>query len=206
LYNINYSKINEGFYSKNLANLSLSKYKNLRTLKIENYQENLKSNFSGKSYSFESGVGYKFKIIDNFSITPDLAIQYFKLTQDSYKEKGQTDSALRVNGFNYDEIIAKLGVNFAGKFTYSEYEYQPNFAISWDRKLKNKQQLTQSNFVNVNNSNINSLKILQRDKLNLGFGFNLTDKDNQKINLKYDLQLANRFINNIGFIEYSWEF
>jgi outer membrane autotransporter protein len=206
LYNINYSKINEGFYSKNLANLSLNKYKNLRTLKIENYQENLKSNFNGKSYSFESGVGYKFKIIDDFSITPDFAVQYFKLSQDSYKEKSQADSSLAVKGFNYNEFIAKLGVNFAGKFTYSEYEYKPNFAISWDRKLKNNRQLTQSNFVSGGNSNINSLKILQRDKLNLGFGLNLADKNNQRLNLKYDLQLANKFVNNVGFVEYSWEF
>ena len=206
LYNINYSKINEGFYSKNLANLSLNKYKNLRTLKIENYQEDLKSNFNGKSYSFESGVGYKFKIIDDFSITPDLSIQYFKLSQDSYKEKAQADSSLAVKGFNYNEFITKLGVNFAGKFTYSEYEYQPNFAISWDRKLKNNRQLTQSNFVSGGNSNINSLKILQRDKLNLGFGLNLADKNNQRLNLKYDLQLANHFVNNVGFVEYSWEF
>ncbi len=206
LYNINYSKINEGFYSKNLANLSLNKYKNLRTLKIENYREDLKSNFSGKSYSFESGFGYKFKIIDDFSITPDLSIQYFKLSQDSYTEKAQADSSLAVKGFNYNEFIAKLGVNFAGKFTYSEYEYKPNFAISWDRKLKNNRQLTQSNFVSGGNSNINSLKILQRDKLNLGFGLNLADKNNQRLNLKYDLQLANHFVNNVGFVEYSWEF
>ena len=206
LYNINYSKINEGFYSKNLANLSLNKYKNLRTLKIENYREDLKSNFSGKSYSFESGFGYKFKIIDDFSITPDLSIQYFKLSQDSYTEKAQADSSLAVKGFNYNEFIAKLGVNFAGKFTYSEYEYKPNFAISWDRKLKNNRQLTQSNFVSGGDSNINSLKILQRDKLNLGFGLNLADKNNQRLNLKYDLQLANHFVNNVGFVEYSWEF
>jgi len=206
LYNINYSKIYEGFYSKNLANLSLNKHKNSRTLTIENYQENLKSNFNGKSYSFESGFGYKFKIIDDFSITPDFAVQYFKLSQDSYAEKAQSDSSLAVKGFNYNEFIAKLGVNFAGKFTYSEYEYQPNFAISWDRKLKNNRQLTQSNFLSGGNSNINSLKILQRDKLNLGFGLNLADKNNQRLNLKYDLQLANKFVNNVGFVEYSWEF
>ena len=206
LYNINYSKIHEGFYSKNLVNFSLNKYKNLRTSKIENYQEDLKSNFSGKSYSFESGFGYKAKIFDNFSITPDLAIQYFKLAQDSYKEKSQADSALAVKGSNYNEFIAKLGVNFAGKFTYSDYEYQPNFAISWDRKLKNNRQLTQSNFLSGGDSNISGLKILQRDKLNLGFGLNLADKNNQRLNLKYDLQLANHFVNNVGFVEYSWEF
>ena len=206
LYNNNFSKIYKGFYSKNLANFSFNKYKNLRNIKIENYQQIAKSNFSGKSYSFESGFGYKAKIFDNFSITPDLSLQYFKFSQNSYKEKGLEDIILKVKSTNYDEFIAKFGVDFAGNFTYSEIQYKPNFSISWDRKLKNNRQLMRANFVNGNQEISNYLTILQRDKLNLGLGLNLLTQDNHKFNFKYNLQLANHFVNNVGFVEYSWEF
>lgn len=205
-YNNNFSKIYEGFYSKNLANFSFNKYKNLRNIKIENYQQTAKSNFSGKSYSLESGFGYKAKISDNFSITPDLSLQYFKFSQNSYKEKGLDDVILKVNNTNYNEFIAKFGVDFAGNFSYSQIQYKPNFSISWDRKLKNNRQLMRANFVNDNLELSNDLTILQRDKLNLGLGLNLLTEDNHKFNLKYNLQLANRYINNGGFAEYSWEF
>jgi uncharacterized protein with beta-barrel porin domain len=52
----------------------------------------------------------------------------------------------------------------------------------------------------------NSLVIAQKNIINLGFGLNLSDENNQKLNLKYNLQLANRFINNGGSIQYSWQF
>ena len=206
LYNNNFSKIYKGFYSKNLANFSFNKYKNLRNIKIENYQQIAKSNFSGKSYSFESGFGYKAKIFDNFSITPDLSLQYFKFSQNSYKEKGLEDIILKVKSANYDEFIAKFGVDFAGNFTYSEVQYKPNFSISWDRKLKNNRQLMRANFVNGGQEISNYLTILQRDKLNLGLGLNLLTQDNHKFNFKYNLQLAKSYLNNGGFAEYSWEF
>jgi outer membrane autotransporter protein len=206
LYNNNFSKIYKGFYSKNLANFSFNQYKNLRNIKIENYQQIAKSNFSGKSYSFESGFGYKAKIFNNFSITPDLSLQYFKFSQNSYKEKGLEDITLKVKRANYDEFIAKFGVDFAGNFTYSEIQYKPNFSISWDRKLKNNRQLMRANFVNGNQEISNYLTILQRDKLNLGLGLNLLTQDNHKFNFKYNLQLAKSYLNNGGFAEYSWEF
>lgn len=206
LYNNNFSKIYEGFYSKNLANFSFNQYKNLRNIKIENYQQIAKSNFSGKSYSFESGFGYKAKIFDNFSITPDLSLQYFKFSQNSYKEKGLEDIILKVKSTNYNEFIAKFGVDFVGNFTYSEIQYKPNFSISWDRKLKNNRQLMRANFVNGGQEISNDLTILQRDKLNLGIGLNLLTQDNHKFNFKYNLQLANRYLSNGGFAEYSWEF
>ena len=205
-YNNNFSKIYEGFYSKNLANFSFNKYKNLRNIKIENYQQIAKSNFSGKSYSFESGFGYKAKIFDNFSITPDLSLQYFKFSQNSYKEKGLEDVILKVKSTNYNEFIAKFGVDFAGNFSHSQIQYKPNFSISWDRKLKNNRQLMRANFVNGGQEISNDLTILQRDKLNLGIGLNLLTQDNHKFNFKYNLQLANRYLNNGGFAEYSWEF
>ncbi len=206
LYNNNFSKIYKGFYSKNLANFSFNQYKNLRNIKIENYQQIAKSNFSGKSYSFESGFGYKAKIFNNFSITPDLSLQYFKFSQNSYKEKGLEDITLKVKRANYDEFIAKFGVDFAGNFTYSEIQYKPNFSISWDRKLKNNRQLMRANFVNGNQEISNYLTILQRDKLNLGLGLNFLTQDNHKFNFKYNLQLAKSYLNNGGFAEYSWEF
>jgi len=206
-YNNNFSKIYEGFYNKNLANFSFNKYKNLRNIKIENYQQIAKSNFNGKSYSFESGFGYKAKIFDNFSITPDLSLQYFKFSQNSYKERGLQDIILKVKSTNYDEFIAKLGVDFTGNFSYSEATFKPNFSISWDRKLKNNRQLMRANFVSDGGQEINNdLTILQRDKLNLGIGLNLLTNENHKFNFKYNLQLANRYLNNGGFAEYSWEF
>ena len=206
LYNNNFSKIYEGFYSKNLANFSFNQYKNLRNIKIENYQQIAKSNFSGKSYSFESGFGYKAKIFDNFSITPDLSLQYFKFSQNSYKEKGLEDVILKVKSANYNEFIAKFGVDFEGNFSYSQIQYKPNFSISWDRKLKNNRQLLRANFVNDGQEISNYLTILQRDKLNLGIGLNLLTQDNHKFNFKYNLQLAKSYLNNGGFAEYSWEF
>ncbi len=206
LYNNNFSKIYQGFYSKNLANFSFNKYRNLRNIKIENYQQIAKSNFNGKSYSIESGFGYKTKIFDNFSITPDLSLQYFKLSQNSYKEKGLNDVILKVKSTNYSEFIAKFGVDFAGNFIHSQIQYKPNFSISWDRKLKNNRQLMRANFVNGGQEISNDLTILQRDKLNLGIGLNLLTQDNHKFNFKYNLQLANRYLNNGGFAEYSWEF
>lgn len=205
-YNNNFSKIYEGFYSKNLANLSFNQYKNSRNIKIENYQQIAKSNFGGKSYSFESGFGYKTKIFDNFSITPDLSLQYFKFSQNSYKEKGLNDVILKVKSTNYNEFIAKFGVDFAGNFTHSKILYKPNFSISWDRKLKNNRQFMRANFVNGGQEISNDLTILQRDKLNFGLGLNLLTQDNHKFNFKYNLQLANRYLNNGGFAEYSWEF
>ncbi len=209
-YNKNYAKNNEGFYNKNLANFSFNKYNNLRNIKIENYEESVKSNLSGKNYSFESGVGYKLKIIENFSITPDFSLQYFKFSQDSYKEKGSSDLALKIKGMNYNEFIAKLGIDFAGNFSHSQIQYKPNFSISWDKKLKNNRQIMQSNFINNNfdpNQTIkNNFIIAQKNIINLGFGLNLSDENNQKLNLKYNLQLANHFINNAGSLQYSWEF
>ena len=206
LYNNNFSKIYEGFYSKNLANFSFNQYKNLRNIKIENYQQIAKSNFSGKSYSFESGFGYKAKIFDNFSITPDLSLQYFKFSQNSYKEKGLEDVILKVKSANYNEFITKFGIDFAGNFSHSEIQYKPNFSISWDRKLKNNRQLMRANFVNGGQEISKDLTILQRDKLNLGIGLNLLTQDNHKFNFKYNLQFANRYLSNGGFAEYSWEF
>jgi outer membrane autotransporter protein len=209
-YNKNYTKNNKGFYNKNLANFSFSKYNNLRNIKIENYQESVKSNLSGKNYSFESGVGYKLKIIENFSITPDFSLQYFKFSQDSYKEKGSSDLALKIKGINYNEFIAKLGIDFAGNFSHSQIQYKPNFSISWDKKLKNNRQTTQSNFINTafdpNQTIKNNFIIAQKNIINLGFGLNLSDENNQKLNLKYNLQLANHFVNNAGSLQYSWEF
>jgi hypothetical protein len=68
----------------------------------------------------------------------------------------------------------------------------------------------QSNFINTAfdpNQNIkNNFIIAQKNIINLGFGLNLSDENNQKLNLKYNLQLANHFINNAGSIQYSWEF
>jgi|GEM_PF-2084936 len=206
LYNNNFSKIFEGFYSKNLANFSFNKYSNLRNIKIEDYRQTVKSNFGGKSYSFESGIGYKAKIFDNFSITPDFSIQYFKFSQNSYTEKGLNDVILKVKGTNYNELISKFGIDFASNFSYSQVQYKPNFSISWDRKLKNNRQLMRANFVNGNQEISNDLTILQRDKLNLGLGLNVMAQENHKFNFKYNLQYANRYINNGGFAEYSWEF
>ena len=206
LYNNNFSKVFEGFYSKNLANFSFNKYNNLRTIKIEDYRQTVKSNFGGKSYSFESGIGYKAKIFDNFSITPDFSIQYFKFSQNSYTEKGLNDVILKVKGTNYNELISKFGIDFANNFSYSQVQYKPNFSISWDRKLKNNRQLMRANFVNGNQEISNDLTILQRDKLNLGLGLNVIAQENHKFNFKYNLQYANRYINNGGFAEYSWEF
>lgn len=209
-YNKNYAKNNEGFYNKNLANFSFNKYNNSRNIKIENYQENVKSNLSGKSYSFESGIGYNFKIIDKFSIAPDFSLQYFKFSQNSYKEKGFSDSNLSVKGINYSEIITKLGIDFAGNFSHSQIQYKPNFTISWDKKLKNNRQIMQSNFINNSFNNAesitNSLVIAQKNIINLGFGLNLSDDNNQKFDFKYNLQLANNFINNGGSLQYYWEF
>ena len=206
LYNNNYAKVDEGFYSKNFANFSINKYKNLRNIKIENYLETAKSNFNGKSYSFESGIGYKNKILENFSITPDFSIKYFKFSQDSYKESGLGSAVLSVKGADYNEFITKLGIDFSGNFSYSAVKYQPNFTISWDRKLKNNRQIMQSNFSNGLENSKSSLVVLQRDKLNLGFGLILSENNHQKLNLRYNLQLAKHFINNGGFAEYSWEF
>ncbi len=209
-YNKNYAKNNEGFYNKNLANFSFNKYNNLRNIKIENYQESVKSNLSGKNYSIESGAGYNLKIFDSFSITPDFSLQYFKFSQDSYKEKGSSDLALKIKGINYDEFIAKLGIDFAGNFSHSQAKYKPNFSISWDKKLKNNRQIMKSNFINKdfdpNQIIKNNFIIAQKNIINLGFGLNLSDENNQKLNLKYNLQLANHFINNAGSIQYSWEF
>jgi outer membrane autotransporter protein len=206
LYNNNFSKNYEGFYSKNLANLSFNKYKNLRNIKIENYQQTAKSNFGGKSYSFESGLGYKAKIFDNFSITPDFAIQYFNFSQNSYTEKGLNDVILKVKSANYNELISKFGIDFAGNFSHSQVQYKPNFSISWDRKLKNNRQLMRANFVNGNQEISNDFTILQRDKLNLGLGLNVLAQENHKFNFKYNLQVANRYLSNGGLAEYSWEF
>ncbi len=206
LYNNNFSKIYEGFYSKNLANLSFNKYNNLRNIKIEDYRQTVKSNFGGKSYSFESGIGYKAKIFDNFSITPDFSIQYFKFSQNSYTEKGLNDIILKVKSTNYNELISKFGIDFASNFSHSQVQYKPNFSISWDRKLKNNRQLMRANFVNNNQEISNDLTILQRDKLNLGLGLNVLAQENHKFNFKYNLQVANRYLNNGGFAEYSWEF
>ena len=206
LYNNNFSKIYEGFYSKNLANLSFNKYNNLRNIKIEDYRQTVKSNFGGKSYSFESGIGYKAKIFDNFSITPDFSIQYFKFSQNSYTEKGLNDVILKVKSTNYNELISKFGIDFASNFSHSQVQYKPNFSISWDRKLKNNRQLMRANFVNSNQEISSDLTILQRDKLNLGLGLNVLAQENHKFNFKYNLQVANRYLNNGGFAEYSWEF
>lgn len=206
LYNNNFSKIYEGFYSKNLANLSFNKYNNLRNIKIEDYRQTVKSNFGGKSYSFESGLGYKVKIFDNFSITPDFAIQYFNFSQNSYTEKGLNDIILKVKSTNYNELISKFGIDFASNFSHSQVQYKPNFSISWDRKLKNNRQLMRANFVNNNQEISNDLTILQRDKLNLGLGLNVLAQENHKFNFKYNLQVANRYLNNGAFAEYSWEF
>ena len=206
LYNNNFSKNYEGFYSKNLANLSFNKYNNLRNIKIEDYRQTVKSNFGGKSYSFESGLGYKAKIFDNFSITPDFAIQYFNFSQNSYTEKGLNDVILKVKSTNYNELISKFGIDFASNFSYSQVQYKPNFSISWDRKLKNNRQLMRANFVNGNQEISNDLTILQRDKLNLGLGLNVLAQENHKFNFKYNLQVANRYLNNGGLAEYSWEF
>ncbi len=206
LYNNNFSKIYEGFYSKNLANLSFNKYNNLRNIKIEDYRQTVKSNFGGKSYSFESGIGYKAKIFDNFSITPDFSIQYFKFSQNSYTEKGLNDIILKVKSTNYNELISKFGIDFASNFSHSQVQYKPNFSISWDRKLKNNRQLMRANFVNNNQEISNDLTILQRDKLNLGLGLNVLAQENHKFNFKYNLQVANRYLSNGGLAEYSWEF
>ncbi len=209
-YNKNYAKNNEGFYNKNLANFSFNKYNNSRNVKIENYEESVKSNLSGKNYSFESGVGYKLKIIENFSITPDFSLQYFKFSQDSYKENDSSELALKIKGINYNEFIAKLGIDFAGNFSHSQIQYKPNFSISWDKKLKNNRQIMQSNFINnafdATQTIKNNFIIAQKNIINLGFGLNLSDENNQKFDFKYNLQLANHFINNAGSIQYSWEF
>ena len=63
-----------------------------------------------------------------------------------------------------------------------------------------------ANFVNNNQEISNDLTILQRDKLNLGLGLNVLAQENHKFNFKYNLQVANRYLNNGGFAEYSWEF
>ena len=113
---------------------------------------------------------------------------------------------LKVKGTNYNELISKFGIDFASNFSYSQVQYKPNFSISWDRKLKNNRQLMRANFVNGNQEISNDLTILQRDKLNLGLGLNVMAQENHKFNFKYNLQYANRYINNGGFAEYSWEF
>ncbi len=206
LYNNNSKNTGLGFYNDNLINLSLNQYSTRRDIKIGTFEKTAQADFYGVSYAAKTGIGYNLKLSDNFLLSPNVAVQYFNLSQDSYTETGAGDDGLNVNNKDFNNIVSQVGVDLASKFRFEEYKFIPKISLSWQRNLLNHEQESEISFIGGGDNLENNSISLQKNRFNLGLGINIADKYGQSFDIKYNLQAATRYSSHIGSIQYRKSF
>ena len=208
LYNNNADYSGLGFYNNNIINLAYNDYKTQRTIAVGDYLGTARGKFAGNSYSIKSGVGYRIKLSDNFMLSPTAALQYYKLSQDSYQETGAGNAGLNVVNNDYDNIISEIGVELTSKVKTKSYDLTPKFSAAWSRNLKDNSQESTVSFIGGGAKLQNDSIVPQEDRFNFGFGLDVVHSkyQDQSLRLVYDLQLASQYDGHLGSIEYSKSF
>jgi outer membrane autotransporter protein len=201
-YNNNSHRSGLGLYNSNLVNLAFNQYGTSRTIKIGSYEQVAKGKFNGMSQSIKSGFGYNMKLSDKFLLSPNAALQYFKLSQDAYQETGAGSAGLNVKNKDYSNFVSEIGFDITSKTNIEGYNAIPKLGLSWVRNLQNKKQESTVAFIGGGSEIQNNSITPQRDRMNIGLSLNLSDNENDSVTLGYNLQVASKFVSHIGSLQY----
>jgi len=195
-----------GFYNNNALVLGFNSYDTSRKIVAGTVNKTATGSFSGDSQALKIGGGYKFRIFKKSFIDPNASLQYFRVAQGDYQEKGAGNIGLEVNNKDLSGMMSDIGVSFGYHDQFDSYDFMPKLSLNWLHTLSDYRQSSSINFIGQSSKISNDAIALQRDILNVGAGFIVNDGDDAYVQFQYDLKLAKSLVGSALSAKYVFVF
>lgn len=108
---------------------------------------NTSNSYKSNSWNFAGEFGYKFRFMNNLTLTPNIGLRYFHDKRDSLTETGATWTRLHVADKNYHVLELPIGVDLGYQIVTSGAVLVPHVNFSWVPELDRKRGAATGRFI-----------------------------------------------------------
>lgn len=195
-----------GWYVDGALTYGIHQYDSSRLVSIAGVAaQTLKASHDGHQIGATTEVGVP-TTVGPAVVTPLASLAYSTLRQDSYSETGGA-AALRVSASTTDSIRSGLGAKVAAKMAaLGSWDITPTARALWTHEFNTAAQDQTSAFVAGGASFTTPGTDIAADHLILGIGLDVASLRGTTVSVKYDADLADRYISHSGSLQLRTEF
>ncbi len=207
-YQVNaYSSHNYGkhFFLDNILGVAFSSYDSRRNIDIINSYAT--SSYNGNSIVAKIKAGYNQNLNNNFTLTPEVMINYVHNTINGHSETGAGNMSLHTNKSNSDFLEGRAGLALGHKtITANKTILLSTIRASYGYDFIGDKQTTVSNFQDQTSSFSNQISKMNRNSIKLGASLDIININDISLKLDYTYEHKTSYNSHTGLIKAKYEF
>jgi outer membrane autotransporter protein len=163
-----------------------------------------KGAFSGYQYGWRVGAGIPMRS-GGLRINPQAGLDWSRLHLRSYSESGAGALSLNVASQTVERIRSRVGVRVSWETEVVASKIVPLIQAYWNHEFR-KPPAAAAAFVGGGSSFVTPLQPVSRDSIKLGAGAIVSNKKSYEAELRYELDLAHKFVGHNILASARWSF
>ncbi len=193
----------ERFFVDAMLGVSSEQFDTNRTINVGAIHTGANAEFFGVEYGALADIGYAWVNNGQYFVAPIVRVKYLLLALDDYTELGVDPLNLTVNNKTLNELAGGVGLRFASLYEKSTFTFEPEAAVYYLYDFMSDAQQSFANFAGGGISFETYGMKPGRDIGDLELSLNVYSKD-WVMNFTYDLEVRDRFISNIGYLQFTY--
>lgn len=201
-----YEGVNYPFFIDASGSFAWNWYQGTRDITVGGINRTANADYDGQQYDAYIGGGYRFKIVENFEITPLASLEYCHLRLASYTETEAGALSLSVGSQSYDFLQSGIGGRMAYTAKCDWGSITPEVHGKWFYEyIGDKMQLSSTFTGGGGAFDTNGFKPDQ-NSYNVGGMLIFRSKNDISLVGQYDLELKDKYWGQFGSLTLRYEF
>jgi|GEM_PF-2899611 len=191
------------YFIEGVAAYAQQKYDNRRDTKLNGYAY---GNFTGEQWGARLNGGLPLRLSGNTVITPQLRLEWNRISQDGYRESGGDALAVSVAENSVERLRAGIGLQLEHATTIAGINARPYGKLFWQHDFRNRGIDASASFVDGSSSFVTPGQTLDRNTLAIDIGINFFNRKNFSSSLGYHLTTGKSYSTQTAQASARWAF
>ncbi|MBN2468986.1 MAG: autotransporter domain-containing protein, partial [Deltaproteobacteria bacterium] len=200
------SYFDKNLYVDAILSYGRNRYDNSRSITIGGISRQASSEHDARLFSGYLGSGYYFDL-KPWSLGPYASLQYIRLDEESFEERGAGAISLRVDDRQTDALVSELGLRMVGCFKGKDGNLLPEVSLAWSYDFDIDDHVVKASFAGSPGSSFSMEgQDVEKHGAILGAGLTFIHQSGFSTSLRYRGEFREGYTSNgvMGEIRYTF--